>query len=211
MRCFTFLYGEDPNSGVEGLRLINRPDFDHVHGFGAAHDMIEHFPNQGTEMEDEMLAFGAILRVRGGQPGLNLKGDFEYPLPEYMHRPILDFIPPRPFHEDIANKLEKLKVDILTMYQMSDELRLPDWLHPGEPMRRVLQWMDKGYRMAVTRYTEAERRGVHMLNYFEHLTDKVDLIISNYLNEGDVINIRICAEQYLVEWKFGYENEYRHV
>lgn len=59
-----FEWREDQELGGYGWIMKGQPTFNASTGLGIAHDTLEHFANRYGSIADEMLAFGAILRVR---------------------------------------------------------------------------------------------------------------------------------------------------
>ncbi len=68
MRYFKFIYMRDPEYGLMGLRLEDRPHFNALSlGQALAHDMLEHFPDDDGSTEHEFMALGASVYVRNGE------------------------------------------------------------------------------------------------------------------------------------------------
>lgn len=51
--------------GTLGFRPIDMPHADPLPAMAAVHDVLEHFPNDDGGVEDELMALGAMFRVRG--------------------------------------------------------------------------------------------------------------------------------------------------
>lgn len=209
-RCRAFLSGEDFDYGTYGLRPLQHDEFNFGTGLSVAHDILEHVYDDQGRVEDELRAFGGILRVRGAEwrekPGQRygvlegLASDFPNTLTPLMDdRESVLPIRPRPFHEDIRENLLDLHNHMLVAFQEEGEQYLPPWLDTEQKINQALQWVDLGYRQAVTRYYEAVRRGVHMEDFFRHLVKCADIIIGSC--EGEmVVQIKADPEQYTVHY-----------
>ncbi len=60
-----FVCEEHEEYGSLGWREKDKPHFAPFQGLAVAHDCLEHFPDDGPEIEHEMQALGAGLHVRG--------------------------------------------------------------------------------------------------------------------------------------------------
>lgn len=178
-----FKWDEDER-GIEGWIMRDMPHFDAGTGLTVAHDILEHFDN-GTELEDEMQAFGAIVygRVEGGYWSLIANGHYTKPA-EVLSRDLSEFL----FgHGQIATLQDRVTRPIGTDDDYGTEetfaaiaaetLRLGerDWdpeedEHGNdieltnaqkeamrETMRRAVSWMRVGYRRAQRRWKFSNR------------------------------------------------------
>jgi hypothetical protein len=66
MKKWKFVRKEHEDYGEDGWLLVGAPStYQPLQGMGVAHDILEHFPNDSGSVEDELLALGAALYVRG--------------------------------------------------------------------------------------------------------------------------------------------------
>jgi len=60
-----FTIEEHEEYGTLGFRPVDMPHADPLQGMAAVHDVLEHFPNDDGGIEAELMALGAMFRVRG--------------------------------------------------------------------------------------------------------------------------------------------------
>ncbi len=59
-----FEYGLDPEYGNYGIRPLNMPNFNYFsEGMGIAHDLLEHFDESGS-LIDEIMSMGSMIHIR---------------------------------------------------------------------------------------------------------------------------------------------------
>ena len=61
----TFKLDEHEEYGTLGFKPIDMPHADPLQGMAVVHDVLEHFPNDDGGVEAELMALGAMFRVRG--------------------------------------------------------------------------------------------------------------------------------------------------
>lgn len=169
--------------GTIGLRMCGKPHFDPVSGMGAAHDILEHFPRDGGEMEDEMQAMGASLYVRGDSyfslignrydAVRNLAADFVFTFNDLMHDGMLRDPGRWRAHAAIAEQLEQMGPAIRREFTDND-VEVPLWVMPGEPERRLLGWVNMGYRRAIQRYKAST---TWLPGYFRQVEKEADRML----------------------------------
>jgi hypothetical protein len=196
---YLFDVKEHEEYGMLGLRLRGKPHFDPVTGMGAAHDILEHFPNDEGDMEAEMQALGASLLVRndayfnmrGNKHSAvdNLASDFPFTFDQHMEGRTMLRDPGRyHLHGAIADQLAELGPAIRKAFaDERDGEALPEWVATGEAERRLLGWINKGYRRAIKRY-----KGVnHWLPaMFQRLEQELDSALK-HAEEGQVVRAAV--------------------
>lgn len=192
-RIFEYTYDEEFES--YGLRMINMPHFNVGDGLTCAHDLLEHFPNDKGEVEDELMALGASLHVRdndsyGKYTGSrynaaeNLSGDLAY-LGNYLNGRSLLMAPPKArrlnnCNEDIeqtiqeAVRLAKIEIDAMDLYDT-------EWFD----RKKLEGWLRHGYRRARRRYQTPSWR---MCGFFMHVRDQIDQVVK-YMGRGERIRV----------------------
>ena len=65
MIYYEFESSLDEERGFLGWKLKGNPSMDPVEGFGVAHDIMEHSPEDRGDVHEEFKAFGAMARTRG--------------------------------------------------------------------------------------------------------------------------------------------------
>lgn len=192
------------DTGELGFLMKGMPHFDPGDGRQLAHDMLEHFKNDGGRLEDELMAIGASFLIRGENyyhyKGtkfgicVNAASDFPYVFNEHMDREFLD--PPNQkkkknrLHPRFAEDAESLPREIIKAFEDSDE-PVPAWCAPGETgMDRVMYWMNQGYVRAIKRYETARYRGVDMCMFFIEVEEAINKMMK-HIYEGQELMVHI--------------------
>jgi len=160
---YQFTVREDEEFGGQGLKLNGLDWISPTSGMGAAHDMLEHFPGDNGTMEEEMMALGAMLFVRGetynGMIGglysvaENMASDFRnfndyfqadnrtgrlrYP---GITRKLRDF-------DHLEDIITEMVCTVRNMFADEEE-QIPAWINDAD----IRGWMRRGYRKARRRY-----------------------------------------------------------
>lgn len=163
----SFVWDFDDEMGFDGWAMVGGPKyFWPAHGHGLAHDVMEHFKSDQSRPEDELMALGALMHVRGYQTFIRSAA----PLPRIVADEVLslaresieehtEWLDPGPWrHGRVSGWVEDDMLEIGEMYSAAindpDENELPKRLGTDEQVRRVKGWLLKGWRRARKRYGE---------------------------------------------------------
>ncbi len=192
-RIFEYTYDEE--FGSHGLRMINMPHFNVGDGLTCTHDLLEHFPNDKGEVEDELMALGASLHVRDNDSFGNCSGN-RYSAAEnlssdlanlgnYLNGRSLLMAPPKArrlnncdegIEQTIqeAVRLAKIEIDAMDLYDT-------EWFD----RKKLEGWLRHGYRRARRRYPTPSW---HMCGFFMHVRDRIDQV-AKYMDLGQRIKV----------------------
>ena len=202
-----FVYGEDPEYGGDGWIPKKMPKFNASQGLGVAHDAMEHFDVTAGTLEEEILAFGAMLymRVETGwfyqqsnyyrRAGDILGGDLAIFLRERWYQgEMLRSVKGRPRHLDECMEQELDTIIEETRRQLRGELD-EDWSQfqrdTIDVWNRLRQWMRQGYWQCKRRYRGASN---HDLAYaFTEIRDAVDKI--KFAEQGEELHVRLSINR----------------
>lgn len=201
MPKYYFEYVEDGDYGP-GLRMANRPYFDPTTGMGVAHDCLEHFHNDAGNTEAELEALGAMIHVRGDYyfSRSSAVQEVAESMPEvnrYEGRDAIPHPPSMKLHDDLKDQVPTLIKAIHASFH-SEDMLVPSWLYDINSMNNVIAWINRGYKRAITRYYEAERRGVHMPDFFKEVEKTVDAKIKQGMYEGEIWVLDLNPAEYTV-------------
>jgi hypothetical protein len=193
----TFNFGTDQNGG-QGWIMRGMPHFDAVQGLGAAHDTIEHF-GLGARLEDELLAFGAILFGRGEGGYWNMRANRTFrtgyayqasgDLARFLAEARLEVQPIKPLllDEHLEEMLEELPEHVLT--SLGDELECWGMEDASEAqilnaIGHAINWIRRGYNKAAKRFTCSPDFVAVMFDSIERDVDAI-----KGAEEGDTLKI----------------------
>jgi hypothetical protein len=198
-----FVYAEDQEYGGDGWIPKIMPKFNASQGLGVAHDAMEHFNVAAGTLEEEILAFGAMLymRVETGwfcqqgsyqRAGNILGGDLARFLSDHWHQGgMLRMVKGRPRHleDDMEEELDSVIEE--TRRQLRGELGDDDWHQfqrdTIDVWNRLRRWMRQGYWQCKRRYRGASN---HDLAYaFTQIRDAVDKI--KFPELGEELHVRL--------------------
>lgn len=202
-----FVYGEDPEYGGDGWIPKKMPKFNASQGLGVAHDAMEHFDVTAGTLEEEILAFGAMLymRVETGwfyqqgnyhRAGTILGGDLANFLRERWYQgEMLRSVKGRPRHLDECMEDELDTIIDETRRQLRGELDDADWRQfqrdTIDVWNRLRRWMRQGYWQCKCRYRGASN---HDLAYaFTEIRDAVDKI--KFAEQGEELHVRLSINR----------------
>lgn len=197
-----FVVDEWEEMGSWGWRPKCQPDFDPLtNGFGIAHDAMEHKDLSDSSLEAEVMAFGAMLYVRGEngwfaeqQRGTHysyqeiMGGDLATPICDSWKDPdrcplpeIVGFEQPLDDQDDDIRQIARLAV-AETLQVVPDRLDERVCLSELVHLRRNLaDWLRRGYRDAVQRFGDTPQWMVGEL--FKNMADAVDGKSRHYCRE----------------------------
>lgn len=224
-RNFTFC--QEPDFGFWGLRANWMPNADPFDGEGCAHDMLEHFATQVGPLEGECEAIGAHLYVRLENGwALNPKIgplDSAKRMGGLLSSCLVDGVrdnlrwPPviatKPLEGSSEEKLQAALDEAFRLARI-EFAHDPDYLEGLEApdIRAGLEaWMRRGYRQAVRRYAAHDTYDIaHRL--FKEVREKLDLLIENFLKDGDDVKVTLDLRKMNVHVRVNGESvtEYLH-
>lgn len=195
MISMTFVCEKHQDSGELGWRPEHQSSFDPYRGMTVAHDVLEHFPNDQGDAEDEFMALGAALWIRGGggywyrkMPGnMNQEGD-------HLSS---DF-------EEIVRRLEGRRLDACRSPKIDDSFaeeqlelcarearrNLRDAKLPTADVDKAINWMRRGYRKAAKRFKHQSPDIVTSL--FIDIEDAAEAALKDHdAMEGDKLIVRV--------------------
>ncbi|GAC1605836.1 MAG: hypothetical protein NVS3B3_04490 [Aquirhabdus sp.] len=204
-----FEWREDQEFGGEGWILKGFPNFNASTGRGIAHDTLEHFKGGDGSLADEMLAFGAMLHIRGESGWFESLPTIDNRLEAQMGFDIARFLqelrwgnvylrkPPRTYRLKDAD-LEYALYDIVNEgVKVANCERDEDaeMFQPGFATANMIHWMRVGYRKAIRRF---KGNRPHDIAYcFDTIARKVDLGF-NRGDLGDELHVRVNTESLVV-------------
>ncbi len=211
MRAFRFTYEDDDDFGP-GFVPDWIEDANPSQGMGAAHDVLEHFPNCIGGFEGELMAFGSLIFVRGEhyQP-LNrhlwnvydgISSDIQYFLPTvlYGEQTLRD---PGAFRAsevtDEGMNLPLLRVSVSAGVRIAIEHQVYGdqtvesirATLPGDAERRIVGWIVKGYRKARLRFKRADLPEWRACELFETIASEFDQALKEEGSPGDEITVKV--------------------
>ena len=214
VRKFTWVTPEyDRNAEWAGWLMQGQEgNFDPMfEGYGVAHDVLEHFTDHDSGIEDEMMAFGSIfyIRVDGGYSFNGYSGlkNLLYEIVTFLAENSFKI---RPLHGCRIN--ETVRDNTLALFDHDDiqgvlrdelDLRcLPPTVTLSDAhnaLLHALRWVSKGYAKAKRRF--GSWHSYHALGLFQGIADKVDHY-REFAEAGDILTIRWCNKtlDFKVEW-----------
>lgn len=194
--------GTDPEYGVRGFRPAEHSDFNYLDGMGVAHDLLEHFPSDKGTIEDEFMALGAMLYVRGddyfAQKG-NRYSALENMASDFPN--LFRYAQGGQFGHMIAHKTPKPRgIDEFDENEFKTHIaRLKSEFDDEEEQEAfmafsysAIPWIIKGYKKAEVRYRKLTRW--ELLSAFLTIEKDVNGAmkrIDNYWGETDNVDIKL--------------------
>ncbi len=164
MKTYRFTVKEHDDFGTMGLAPAWYPNGDPLEGMGAAHDILEHFPNDSGDTEGELMALGASIWIRADGNFWNghrhydelrdPQGDFPQIIGFNVDRENGRALRPAPRCNDSELRARAFRVTRAAMRLVWSENRdsenrlgfsRADW-------RNVAGWIAQGFRRAERRY-----------------------------------------------------------
>lgn len=189
-----------PEYGTMGFRMRGRPHFEPIGGMGVAHDLLEHFPNDGGDLEGELMALGASLYVRNmdeyyankgvhdTDPASHISSEFVQQCHLLGDAYTLRAINTRPLRDEYVESCIQNIVTRGRRLVHADVGAFPVWLKTGHKAALV-GWLRAGYRAAAQRYRRHKQYNV--LHAFVTIEHKVDAVL-RYAEEG--YEYRVAAD-----------------
>lgn len=207
-----FRVEEHPDFGTLGLSLVGMPWAEPFPGMAAAHDVLEHFPNDDGSIEAEYMALGASLLVRDGSNYYASKGQNRSEPYENIGSEIVSqyhyaaqrrsfFVrdPGRtlPLSDDYAEDQIQRTADesrrvLLGEFDGDDRQDEAREFVSAENLARLVGWMRKGYRRAARRFAGVP--SWRLLATFQDIERKADAFLA-HAEEGMTITVR-CRPQF---------------
>lgn len=198
-----FIWGTDQKDSV-GWIPKGMPNFDAGAGRQIAHDSIEHF-SMKEGIEQEMLAFGAILFIRGLGGYLNLTGSYLSKNRNYGWHLSFDFANfLAESGKDISVPRNTSELDDEYAEEMIDNMVAQAWnniddeleacgveMDVAEVFQRAIGWVRCGFRAAQKRFSDSHPEEVCYM--FHQIENEVD---DKYMHgeEGDELIVKFSTE-----------------
>lgn len=211
------IWGEDQEHGGHGWIPKLNPSFNAMQGFGVAHDVMEHTDLISGTLEEEMLAFGAMLYIRGeggwwwsSIRGTSPAGNMKYDIAKFSHdvfyakdRGCILGKPKRTLHTDCESDIEEIVQQSWRTLRAEFEYDDPeDWktfTRRNPNWRKYLTgWIRRGYQECVRRYKG--HKAWHLCDVFREITQKVDGY--KHVEQGEELHITLEITQREVTPKF---------
>lgn len=189
MRIYRFRKEEHPEHGSEGWLLIGGPStYYPLSGMGIAHDIMEHrWGDKGT-IEEELMALGAMLYIRGEggywaktynpNPGYALSGDYSDLFIQFngmdgIENPGRTVRASNEVEYWIDTSFKHGRTHVLESFDDPTLMQTP----LDDFFSRARGWLRKGYRAAQKRY-----RGIpywRLVDCFEQIQERADELLRN--------------------------------
>jgi hypothetical protein len=148
MKRFDFTVAEHEDFGELGLRPKWYPLGDPLGGMAAAHDILEHFPNDDGSVEGELMALGASVHVRV-DGGASTGGPYSRHFDE-LRDVSSDFL---------------MQWDYLHSRENRSKLRRPPRVRDAEVLTRMRAIADEGFRLIRSERGETDEEGENRLQF----------------------------------------------
>lgn len=182
-------------------------------GFGAAHDVLEHFPKLGG-MQGEMMAFGAMHFVRGDHYDWN-SGDIYAAQMSDIARELVDYtwrgeLPESPGRSVLSSNYidsDRLREMVREAVVIAlDEMVEGDGVEknrahfrrkmPSGIAQRIEGWIVKGAIAAERRYTRmGQSNGQEMAELFRRVMEDFDRVGKRGGEEGEFIDVMVNVKE----------------
>lgn len=198
--------------GITGLQMYGHEHFNPTTDFGVAHDILEHFPDDSGRMEDELMALGAIVYVRGYEEWNVLQGSYSISPAENLYGEMdtqlgyhgINYRLETPYREvekqeDSFEEFLESFVRLARRQIFIDHGTLPDWLRHGEQCHHLKNWIRLGFWRATWRYRSQSM--TEMVQVFQ-TTSECARDVMKHAFEGDNVIIRVEPARNKAQWKF---------
>jgi hypothetical protein len=197
-----FKLKEHEDFGSNGWLMVGAPDtYVPLSGMAVAHDLLEHRRNDQGTVEDELLAFGAVLYIRGEggywarkgspyQPGYHLGGEIGNDLGvKYggVENRIQDPGRTRPLEEHVEEWIAEAIAEARSaLKECCNDFTFKQ---VEEFLSRAVGWIRRGYRMALKRY-----HGIPVCNLaylYAQIEEKADRLLKDDMAQYCEMVIRL--------------------
>jgi hypothetical protein len=199
----TFTLETHEEYGEIGLRPSNEPNADPLGGMSTAHDMLEHMPGADFGVADELIAFGAILYVRGktgwwahqGRYICDPVDNMVAEMPEILrHIEEIGFMPApstRPLHDEYCEeRIQRLVLKIPENAKKNGDVDILDLAE--EHTEDIRSYLRIGVQRARRRYRHHDIWNV--METFNKIMETADKEIEHYKEWADTrTEVRISA------------------
>ena len=209
------VWGEDQELGSFGWIPKHNPSFNAMQGFGVAHDVMEHTDLLSGTLEEEMLAFGAMLYIRGeggwwwnsmnASPASNMKYDIAKFSHDVFYQKDYGCVlgkPKRTLHIDNEDDIQAIVEQSWRALRAEFEYEPEDWRafthHNPNWRKNVAGWIRRGYQECKRRYLG--HQAWHLCDVFKEITQKVDGY--KWVEQGEELHITLEITQREVTPKF---------
>jgi hypothetical protein len=209
------VWGEDQEHGGFGWIPKLNPSFNAMRGFGVAHDVMEHTDLISGSLEEEMLAFGAMLYIRGeggwwwdsmnSSIASNMRGDIAQFSRDVFYQKDYGCVlgkPKRTLRIDHEWDIEEIVRQAWRALRDEFEYEAEDWRafqhYNPDYRKRLAGWIRRGYQECVRRYKG--HKAYHLCDVFREITQKVDSY--KYVEQGEELHITLEISEREVVPKF---------
>lgn len=210
MRTYLFDVAEHEEYGEIGLRPSWYPNGDPLQGMAAAHDILEHFPNDKGDTVGELMALGAALFIRGdgryihtwhGSFGArssrpfdetgDIPADFPMIWDLYLDRNEGELPwPPVCRNRELRSRVRKIMFAVRKLMQDEKER----WENSGLPTisdyRKMEGWLAHGYTKAKKRYARTIGGAASVAGLFQAIESECNKLLKQ-AEEGDKIKVTV--------------------
>lgn len=204
------VWGEDEEYGTYGWVPKVNPKFNAMQGFGVAHDVMEHTDLVSGSLEEEMLAFGAMLYIRGEggwwwnsmnpSAAYQMKDDIAQFTRDTFYQKGMGCVlakPKRTLHIDHESDIEEIVASAWRAVRAEFEYDPEDFRafrhHNLDYRKRLAGWIRRGYQECKRRYMG--HKGWHLCDVFREITAKVDSLKHMELGEELHITLKITERE----------------
>lgn len=198
------VWGEDRELGGEGWIPKLNPSFNAMQGFGVAHDVMEHTDLISGSLEEEMLAFGAMLYIRGdggwwwnsmnASPAYQMKGDIAQFSRDVFYQKGMGCVlakPKRTLHIDHESDIEEIVNSawrtLCTEFEYDPEDFRAFTHYNPDYRKRLAGWIRRGYQECKRRYMN--HAAWHLCDVFREIVAKVDGY--KHMEQGEELHITL--------------------
>ncbi len=222
-----FVVEEHEEYGSVGLRPVWMPDADPLGGMAAAHDILEHFPDDDGSIAAEFQALGAMYFLRGETGYMNHRGNTIPPeghiggdvvemFRHYAHEGF-DFLEPDSYSghglpdsvRAVFNSAVQRGFDEICSEEFPDgDAEASEVFRAFRGHRKdIAEWLRRGYRRATERYS-----GIDPYTLAHSVFNEIETRVGAFLDcgeehEGQSVEILVDLENFDVSITAGWEWE----
>lgn len=205
VRKAEFVWAEDRELGGYGWVPKCNLDFNAMNGMGVAHDSMEHGDLTAGTLEEEMLAFGAMLYIRGDggywwqsyrcKASENMDGGIaRFSREAFYARQCVLQKPKRSLHIDHETDIQEIVDAGWRALRAEFEYEPNNWAefkrHNPEFKKRLAGWIRRGYQECKRRYNNIP--AWKLCDVFRQISKRVDDV--KHVEEGEELHIVLKLE-----------------
>lgn len=203
-----FVWGTDQEIGDDGWIPKGNPSFNSMRGMGVAHDTMEHADLTSGSLEEEMMAFGAMLYIRGEggywwnaynpDPANQMSGDIaKFARDVFWERGVVLGKPKRCLRlddneEDIQRIVDAAWKSLRSEFEYDEPDAWRDFRQKNpEFKKRLAGWLRQGWWRCLRRYNKA--KAYHLRDVFVAIEKRVDAI--RYAEHDEELHITLLVSR----------------